>query len=281
VGLGRRAAETSPDELEPGSAVLARLLVASGRDPAFHRADPRLEIELGGERLRRKLRLRQVRQEAARVEEDRMAAERFDDRDSQALQALAHVMHLADPRPDMILRNGLFDAEGHRLHVASRESPVRVEPFVDDDEIARLLEHLRVVQREETSDVDQEVLLGAHRAAVGQGAHLLQDRSDRPLPHPRFPLLDEPRIFDRSRRVEDDADPEALAERADGAQVRHRDRLPPGHVDRRRHGNVRNPRRPDAFDEGSSPMSTSLEGWAHRNAPVDMTSTKVAPASSW
>ena len=67
------------------------------------------------------------------------------------------------------------DAAGHGLHVAAGQAAVGVQALVDDHHVAGLLEERVVVHGQPAADVDQGVLLAAHRAAVGVGAELLED----------------------------------------------------------------------------------------------------------
>ena len=80
---------------------------------------------------------------------------------------------------DVVVLDRFDDAAGHRLHVAAGHAAVGVQALVDDHQVAGFLVQCVVVQRQPAADVDQRVLLAAHRAAVGVGAELLQDLGDR------------------------------------------------------------------------------------------------------
>ena len=60
-----------------------------------------------------------------------------------------------------------------------------------------------VVHGQEAADVGQAVLLGAHRAAVGEGGHLAHDVGDRPVGLPGLALLDEPGVLGEAAGVEE------------------------------------------------------------------------------
>ena len=50
-----------------------------------------------------------------------------------------------------------------------------MQALVDHDHVAGLLEQLLILEREEPTDVHEEVLLRAHGAAVGERADLAKD----------------------------------------------------------------------------------------------------------
>ena len=163
---------------------------------------PGVQVQLGGQRLGREEVLREVRVEAPRVEEDRVPADGLDDRDVPLLEQLAEVADLADADADVLVLDRLLDADGERLHVAPGHAAVGVEPLVDHDEVAQLLEDVPVVDRQPAADVDEVVLLGAHPGAVGVRAELEQDLGDRRVGVARLALLDEERVLDHARGVE-------------------------------------------------------------------------------
>ncbi len=43
---------------------------------------------------------------------------------------------------DVVVLDGLLDADGQRLHVAPGQAAVGVQPLVDHDQVAQLLEQL-------------------------------------------------------------------------------------------------------------------------------------------
>ena len=101
----------------------------------------------------------------------------------------------------------------------------------DDDEVARFLEDVRVVDREPAADVDERILLRAHPGAVGVRAELMEDFGDALARVALLPLLDEPGVLDHPCRVEKEPDPVPVAKLGQGLDVRHRDRLATRHVD--------------------------------------------------
>ena len=110
--------------------------------------------------------------------------------------------------------------------------------LVDHDEVAAGLEELPLVERQEATDVDERVLLGAHRAAVGESADLQDDLGDGLVGVAGLPLLDEVGVLGDARGVVDDADAVLVAEFADLVQVRQADGLATGHVDGGRDADV-------------------------------------------
>jgi hypothetical protein len=119
-----------------------------------------------------------VRQERPRVEEHRVPADGLHDGTPRARGARPRTPPARCARGCGPTETASVDADGHRLHVAPREPAVRVQALVEHDEVAGLLEEVVVVEREEAADVDEEVLLAAHGAAVGVRARLAQDLRD-------------------------------------------------------------------------------------------------------
>ena len=130
----------------------------------------------------------------------------------------------------MVVLHRLDDAAGHGLHVAAGHAAVGVQALVDDHQVAGLFVEFRVVDGQPAADVDQGVLLAAHRAAVGVGADFLKDFRDVLLSVARLALLDEIGVFDGAGSVENDANAVLLRQCADVAEVGHRDRLAARHV---------------------------------------------------
>jgi hypothetical protein len=82
-----------------------------------------------------------------------------------------------------------------------------------------------VAHREPAADIGEPVLLGAHRHAVGEGRHVMDDVDDRTVGVAGLAGLDEPRVLGEPAGVEEQRDAVAVAHRADGAQVLQGDRL--------------------------------------------------------
>src|SRR5581483_11417901 len=131
------------DELE---AVVRLVSVLTGDDPPLHRADAAGEVERGGERLSRILDLREMRQEALRVEEDRVGADGDDDRDPALLQDVPEICALPDVVADERLVGRLADPLRERLHVVAGEPAVVRKALVDDDQLARALAESVVIR---------------------------------------------------------------------------------------------------------------------------------------
>jgi hypothetical protein len=125
-----------------------------------------------------------------------------------------------------------------------------VETLVHHHEIARTLGEPLVTQAEPAADVYEAVFLARHGGAVGELADLAEDVGDELPALTGLALLDEPRVLDRARRVEDDlyaVPPRVLT---DLAQVGEAHRLAARHVHRRRDRDVRHARRAMALHDG-------------------------------
>src|SRR5581483_6101669 len=127
-------------------------------DPPLHRADAAGEVERGGERLSRILDLREMRQEALRVDEDRVGADGDDDRDPALLQDVPEICALPDVVADERLVGRLADPLRERLHVVAGEPAVVRKALVDDDQLARALAEIVVVHDEKTAASESVVI---------------------------------------------------------------------------------------------------------------------------
>ena len=156
-----------------------------------------------------------MRQERARVEVDRVAADGLDDRDAGRVERLAEVGGRADAVAQVVLVDDLAQALGDRLEVAPGEAAVGREALGEDQQVAALLGQRVVAHREPAADVGEAVLLGAHRHAVGEGRHLAHDVGDRTVGLARLAGLDEPRVLGEPAGVEEERHAVAVADRAD------------------------------------------------------------------
>ncbi len=82
-----------------------------------------------------------------------------------------------------------------------------------------------VAHQQHAADVDQAVLLGADRGAVGQVEHLAGDVAGAALLLARLALLDQVGVLGKAAGVEEQGDAVPLAERLDGVEVGQADRL--------------------------------------------------------
>ena len=173
-------------QLQFGMPVPAGGRVAAGADDAaLHRANTRHAVELGGERLRRKVLLRHVRQNSTGVQEHGVPANRQHNRNARIPNLVAQVLDLADSCVNMVIADALGNADRESLHIAARHATIGVQTLVNDDHGAGALVQVRVVHREEAADIDHRVIEPeAHRpraallGGVGHGArdHRFDDR---------------------------------------------------------------------------------------------------------
>ena len=125
-----------------------------------------------------------------------MAADGLDDGDAPVKQVSAQVLDLAHPRPDVVVFDAFHNAARHGFHVAPGKPAVGVQPFVDHDHVARFFVKSFVVGGQPAADIHQRIFLGAHGAALGVGAVLLQDLRHFLRAVARFALLDEVGVLD-------------------------------------------------------------------------------------
>jgi hypothetical protein len=104
MGLGIDPAWNSEaGQFQFGIVVLTGLRITSGAGNApFHCPHSRIEVQLGGQRLRREEVLWQMWVETAGVKKDGVTADRHNDRDAPIEQQLSQITYLTDPRPNMV-----------------------------------------------------------------------------------------------------------------------------------------------------------------------------------
>ena len=100
-----------------------------------------------------------------------------------------------------------------------------------DKKIAGFFGQSAFVDREEAADVDQAVLLSGHRASVRAAADLPHDFRHRPIGPAGLSRLDEPRVFDASRRIKEDRNAMFVTQCAGRLDVLHAAGLAARHVD--------------------------------------------------
>ncbi len=148
-----------------------------------------------------------------------MASRRPQDRHAGVAQVLADVARRHDAVVQVVLVDGLLHADGERLEVASGQATVGGEALGEDQQVLVLAGELGVARGEEAADVDDRVLLGAHRAALRQVAHLLHDRADGAVALTRLALLDEVGVLGDAARVEVERRVELAADLGDRVHV--------------------------------------------------------------
>src|SRR4029077_13945445 len=82
---------------------------------------------------------------------------------------------LAQPVREVSEIRRLLETDGHRFEVSPREAPVRREPLEHDQFLLEPLGELGVPSRDETPDVDEAILLRAHRCALAEAEELPSD----------------------------------------------------------------------------------------------------------
>ena len=178
-----------------------------------------------------------------------MPANRTHDRHARRDQFVGEVAALGDAMVDVVVIDRLDDAARHRLHVAPGKAAVGRHAFVQHHQLAGALVELVVVHAQEAADVDQAILLAAHRAAIGVAHHFLEDGGDADLGVALFALLDEVGVLDAARRVVHHLDAMPGTQRFDRAHVGHAHRLAAGEVNRHREADVGNARGADLVDQ--------------------------------
>ena len=151
-------------------------------------------------------------QNARGVDVDGVPAGRLDDRHAGRQQVLAQVLDAPQAVVQVVLVEHLDEALGHRLQVAAGQPAVGDEPFGQDQQVVGPLGERVVAHQQHAADVDQAVLLGADRRAVGQVEHLAGDLADRPILLARLALLDQVGVLGEPAGVEEQRDAVPLAD---------------------------------------------------------------------
>ena len=188
------------------------------------------QVELHRQRLGRVGQRRDVRQRRAGVDVDRVAARRVDDRVADLVEVAAEVGRLRDAVAQVVLVQGLVEADGDRVEVASGQPAVGREALGEDEQILLAPRQHVVVGAQEAADVGQAVLLGAHRAAVAQGHHLARDVDHAVVGKAPLAQLHEVGVLAEATGVEVERDAVGLEHLLHGAHVGHRHRLPAARV---------------------------------------------------
>ena len=242
VALGVRAArDRQPDEVHRGRRLRAVRAPPEHHGPDLAAPDAALAVERDGERLAGILERRNVRQQRAGVEVDRVAAERLDERHARPIERLAEVLGRTDAVSEVVLVDDLAEPLGDRLEVAAGQTAVGREALGQDQQVPALLGEGVVVEREPAADVREPILLRRHGHPVGQRGHLADDVRDRAVFLAGLTELDEPGVLGESAGVEEEGHAVAITGGAHGAQVLERDGLPAAGVvrDRDEHdGNI-------------------------------------------
>ena len=200
--------------------------------PAEHRVadlagpDPPVLVDRRAEALGGELGGRDVRQQRPRVNVHGVASRRLHDRVADLGEPLRQIFHRAEPILEVVLVQDFLEPLGDRVQVAAREPTVRRKAFRENQEIAALLRPVLVVHPQKAADVDQSVLLRAHRAAVRQAVHLAGDGRRGLALVAGLPQLDEVGVLGEAAGVQKERDAVAVAQHAGLAEVLHRDRLP-------------------------------------------------------
>ena len=236
VALGvRPARDGQPDQVHA-----RRVLAAVGMPAEHHRADLARPDAAGlVERHRQGLpgvgQRRDVRQQRARVQVDRVPTDRLQHRDPVPDQRIAEVRGGLDPVAQVVVVDHLPQPLGQRLEVTPGQTAVGREPLGQDQQGVGPLGQGVVVQGQPAADVAHRVLLGAHRHAVGQAGHLADDVGHRPLALALLALPDEPGVLREAAGVQEERLVVAVAQRPDRPQVLQRHRLAAAAVVGHRH----------------------------------------------
>src|SRR6185436_1688335 len=91
------------------------------------RADAALEIQPGDDGLSRERMRPDVREEAARIDVDRVAAGRLHRGDAGGVESVREIAHRGEPVLEVALVEHLAQADGERLEIARRTAAVRRE----------------------------------------------------------------------------------------------------------------------------------------------------------
>ena len=106
--------------------------------PDLDAADAGLDVQRVRQRDAGIRERRNVRQQRACVDVDRVSARRLDDRHSGSADLLRQILRGADAVPEIWLVDDLFESARDRLEVVAGEPAVRRKPFGQDQQVAAL-----------------------------------------------------------------------------------------------------------------------------------------------
>ncbi len=110
-----------------------------------------------------------------------MAARWLDDLDACGQQVFAQVLDAANAIMEIVLVQHFDEALGHRFQVPARQAAVGDETLRQDQQVVGPRCQGVVAQQQHAADIDQAVLLGADRGAVGEIEHVPGDVPGRAL----------------------------------------------------------------------------------------------------
>ena len=228
-------------------------------------ADAALAVERDRQRLARVVERRDVGQQRPRIEVDRVAADRLDDRDAGRVERLAEVGGRADPVAQVVLVDDLAQALGDRLEVAAGEAAVGREALGQDEQVAAPLGQVVVV----AAPASRRCWRGrpswrswSCRRRATAISRTMSGIARSACPASRS--LDEPGVLGEPAGVEEERHAVAVADRPDAAQVVERDRLAAAGVVGDGDEDARARRRAALGQERARARSTSmlpLNGW--------------------
>ena len=160
-------------QCEPHKVVIGRHLAAgvgicaAEHDSAYlHRPNSPLQVQRAAESLAWELLRWNMRQRRACVDVHGVAAGRLDDRDAGLPDPITEVLGTAQPVTQIVLVQHLLETLSDGLEIATGQAPIGGETLREYEQLPRSRGPGIAVQREETADVGDAVLFGAHRAAV-------------------------------------------------------------------------------------------------------------------
>ncbi len=124
-----------------------------------------------------------------------------------------------------------------------------MKPLIDYDHVAKRVKKLIIIDCQPSAYVDQVVLLGAHPGAVCVIAEFFQNGGNGLVCISFLPLLNKEGVFDHSRRIQVDANSEAVAQFSQCPHIGHTHRLTARHIHSARQADVGNVFSPFLFDQ--------------------------------
>lgn len=214
--------DSQPEKVEAIEPVLVGDWVSvSKKVTNFNTADAGLQIQLDCQSLGRELLLRDVSQNLRCVNEDGVTTSRPLIWNAELIEPLGKVGNLLDPGLKVVELGVLIETDSKGVHVSAGHTTIGEVTFIADAEALRTLVPLFNAGSDETTHVDDGVLLGTHGHTIGVLVHFPDDFLDCLVLVALFTDLDEVRVLGKPGAVEDDWLLVLVADGTDIAQVLH------------------------------------------------------------
>jgi len=206
------------------------VIVTKHQAANLHGAHAAFDIQHVRQGSARELRWRDVRQGHPGVHIHRVPARRFINSHASRLKDIPEVAGVALAVIEVIRVDPFVHSLGNGFKITPGKPAVGDKALMDDQFLGDPELQFLIPQPDETADIDDGVLLGAHGAAVSIGEHLPDDFRDGLFRIVLISLLDEPGILGKAAGVDEKGDAVFVINLPGLANVVHGDGLTGGRI---------------------------------------------------